>query len=30
MNYFGPTNIDNPKINSLLIKEEIFGPILPF
>ena len=27
--YFGPTIVDNPKINSLLIKEEIFGPILP-
>ena len=27
--FFGPTIVDNPKINSLLIKEEIFGPILP-
>ena len=27
--FFGPTIVDNPKIDSLLIKEEIFGPILP-
>ena len=27
--YFGPTVVDNPSMNSSLIKEEIFGPILP-
>lgn len=27
--FIGPTLIENPKLNSKLMKEEIFGPILP-
>jgi len=27
--YFGPTIVDNPSMESALIQEEIFGPILP-
>ena len=27
--YFGPTVIENPNLNSILMNEEIFGPILP-
>ena len=27
--YFAPTLIDEPKLDSILMKEEIFGPILP-
>ncbi len=27
--YFGPTVVDNPSMNTTLIQDEIFGPILP-
>lgn len=29
LNYFSPTIIDNPKLDSKIMMEEIFGPILP-
>lgn len=28
--YFQPTLVDNPKLDSKLMSEEIFGPVLPF
>lgn len=28
-NYIAPTLLDNPKLDSLVMKDEIFGPILP-